>query len=60
MHLDRKQDSEEDFDRHTSVFFFFFSGMCMLGFFLTTVFLKETKDIKKERLKDLYEAQEQS
>lgn len=44
------------FDKDTAVFFFLFSGTSMIAFFFTIVFLKETKDKSKAKIKASYDS----
>jgi hypothetical protein len=57
IQLDPTEESWEYLDSHTSVFFFFFSGMCMIAFFVTSLYLKETKDVESENMRNLYEGE---
>ena len=45
-------------DKDLSVFFFAFSGTWMVGFFLITLFVKETKDMSPYQIMMLYKEKE--
>ena len=49
------RDSEYYYDRDIAVSFFLFSGMCIIAFFVLTVFLKETKNKSRSQVKHLYD-----
>mmetsp|Transcript_21574 Transcript_21574/g.19138 ORF Transcript_21574/g.19138 Transcript_21574/m.19138 type:complete len:84 (+) Transcript_21574:289-540(+) len=45
---------EISFWQANSLFFFAFSGMSLLGFFLITIYVKETKDKSRNEITDLF------
>ena len=57
--LSKKLHEEGDDDeRDISIFFFLFSGFCIAGFFLISLYVKETKGLNPLEIMTLYKNKE--